>query len=186
MSTSNTVTNITDSIYNKDFKIDSSFKETFTKEMSHYLVGIKIKDTDLFIKKYKNHIFKYKNYSPIQKQVIDETESNKIVTKYSHLQAEEFEAFLKVVSKENLVFLLNHELFSFVLTYKNFSIEEIISKLLGENLSKEFPKSFEIIGNIAHMNIREEYLKYKYLIGALILDVSILSISIYTIYTYYI
>jgi tRNA (guanine37-N1)-methyltransferase len=35
---------------------------------------------------------------------------------------------------------------------------------------KEIPNSFEIIGNIAHLNLREKFLPYKFLIGKIILD----------------
>lgn len=34
----------------------------------------------------------------------------------------------------------------------------------------EIPKSFEIIGNIAHLNLREKFLPFKYLIAKIILD----------------
>lgn len=34
----------------------------------------------------------------------------------------------------------------------------------------EIPNSFEIIGNIAHLNLREKFLPYKFLIGKIILD----------------
>ena len=33
------------------------------------------------------------------------------------------------------------------------------------------PKNFEIIGSIAHLNIREDFLPLKYLIGKMIIDV---------------
>jgi tRNA (guanine37-N1)-methyltransferase len=35
---------------------------------------------------------------------------------------------------------------------------------------KEIPNSFEIIGNIAHLNLREKFLPFKFLIGKIILD----------------
>ena len=39
-----------------------------------------------------------------------------------------------------------------------------------DNLLKTLPNGFEIVGKIAHMNLRDQYLKYKYFIGQLILD----------------
>jgi len=45
------------------------------------------------------------------------------------------------------------------------------NKLKSENFSVlEIPKSFEVIGNVAHLNLREKFLPYKYLIAKIILD----------------
>ena len=50
-------------------------------------------------------------------------------------------------------------------------MEECLKKLLSDKFFKEFPKGFEVIGSIAHLNLREDYLPLKHLIGALIIDV---------------
>lgn len=44
--------------------------------------------------------------------------------------------------------------------------------VLPEEMSGERPTSFTQTGHIAHMNLREEYLPYKYLVGQVIMDVS--------------
>ena len=43
--------------------------------------------------------------------------------------------------------------------------DETISKIL-----KSIPNGFEIVGKIAHFNLRDEYIKYRYFIGQLVLD----------------
>jgi tRNA (guanine37-N1)-methyltransferase len=43
--------------------------------------------------------------------------------------------------------------------------DETISKIL-----KSIPNGFEIVGKIAHFNLKDEYIKYKYFIGQLVLD----------------
>jgi len=48
-----------------------------------------------------------------------------------------------------------------------------MKKLLPEDQIKNAPKSFEIIGSVAHINLRDEFLKMKNLIGKIILDVII-------------
>jgi tRNA G37 N-methylase Trm5 len=48
--------------------------------------------------------------------------------------------------------------------------DEIIERLLPDQLT-DIPASFTMIGHIAHFNLRDEYLPYKYLIGQVILEV---------------
>jgi tRNA (guanine37-N1)-methyltransferase len=43
--------------------------------------------------------------------------------------------------------------------------------MLPEDLKDELPSSFTHVGHIAHMNLREQYLPYKYLIGRVLIDV---------------
>ncbi len=42
-------------------------------------------------------------------------------------------------------------------------VPESLQKILPEGV--EIPASFESIGHIAHLNLREEVLQYKYIIG---------------------
>ena len=41
---------------------------------------------------------------------------------------------------------------------------------MPENIG-ELPSSFELIGNIAHMNLRKQFTPYKGIIGQIIIDV---------------
>jgi tRNA (guanine37-N1)-methyltransferase len=54
------------------------------------------------------------------------------------------------------------------LTYDNFTYIEVLRKVLPLD---EIPNSYELIGKIAHLNLREKFLPYKNIIGQLILDV---------------
>ncbi|KAK7204020.1 Met-10+ like-protein-domain-containing protein [Myxozyma melibiosi] len=56
------------------------------------------------------------------------------------------------------------------LGYKHWKPEEILSAVLPEDLLDEVPTGFSLTGHIAHMNLRSQYLPYKYLIGQVILD----------------
>lgn len=49
------------------------------------------------------------------------------------------------------------------------SIDEILKQILPEDIGV-IPTGFEIIGDIAHMNLTGKYLDYKYLIGQVVLD----------------
>jgi tRNA (guanine37-N1)-methyltransferase len=54
------------------------------------------------------------------------------------------------------------------LDYSHTSTIEALKRLLPEGI--EVPSSFEQIGHIAHLNLKEEHLPFKYIIGTVILD----------------
>eukprot|EP00512_Aurantiochytrium_limacinum_P000268 CAMPEP_0171491868 /NCGR_PEP_ID=MMETSP0958-20121227/4095_1 /TAXON_ID=87120 /ORGANISM="Aurantiochytrium limacinum, Strain ATCCMYA-1381" /LENGTH=451 /DNA_ID=CAMNT_0012025327 /DNA_START=297 /DNA_END=1652 /DNA_ORIENTATION=- len=53
--------------------------------------------------------------------------------------------------------------------YDNLSAEQILRKLIPAEI-KELPASFETVGHLAHVNLREEVLPWRYQIGQVILD----------------
>ncbi|ANB12132.1 Trm5p [Sugiyamaella lignohabitans] len=56
------------------------------------------------------------------------------------------------------------------LDYDYWRAEDILESVLPEDLLNEVPTGFTVVGHIAHMNIREEYMPYRFLIGQVILD----------------
>ncbi|GJE89666.1 Met-10 like-protein-domain-containing protein [Phanerochaete sordida] len=56
------------------------------------------------------------------------------------------------------------------LTYDYWTVDDIIASVLPENLLEEAPSGFATVGHIAHLNLRDEYLPYKHIIGQLVLD----------------
>lgn len=56
---------------------------------------------------------------------------------------------------------------TFHLTYDDYTAEELLRRLLPV---KELPSAFEIIGHLAHINLRDDLLPYKYYIGKVLLD----------------
>lgn len=62
------------------------------------------------------------------------------------------------------------EPYTLELGYERWSVEEILESVLPEELHDEIPAGFTVIGHLAHLNLREKYLPYKYLIGQVILD----------------
>ncbi|EOD05906.1 hypothetical protein EMIHUDRAFT_107054 [Emiliania huxleyi CCMP1516] len=55
---------------------------------------------------------------------------------------------------------------SVTIGYDKFSAEQVLRRLLPEGM--EVPSAFEQVGHVAHMNLREEHLPYKALIGEVI------------------
>lgn len=56
------------------------------------------------------------------------------------------------------------------LGYEYYTAEEVLRRLLPEGI--DVPGSFETVGHIAHLNLRDEHEPYKHLIGQVILDKS--------------
>lgn len=54
------------------------------------------------------------------------------------------------------------------LGYEHLTVEEVLHKLLPQG--SEVPSSFEQAGHIAHLNLRDEMLPFKHMIGQVILD----------------
>lgn len=56
------------------------------------------------------------------------------------------------------------------LTYDYWKSEEILAAVMPEELLNEIPCGFTIVGHVAHLNIRDQYLPYKEMIGQVVLD----------------
>ncbi|KAF8346952.1 S-adenosyl-L-methionine-dependent methyltransferase [Amanita rubescens] len=63
--------------------------------------------------------------------------------------------------------LVNHQVH---LNYDYWTADEILHAILPEDLCDGSPSGFAMTGHIAHLNLNDEYLPYKYLIGQVILD----------------
>ena len=53
------------------------------------------------------------------------------------------------------------------LSEKNFTMNEMLREILPPNLDP--PSSFEVIGHIAHLNLRPEYLPYREKIAEIVM-----------------
>ncbi|GBG28348.1 tRNA guanine37-N1-methyltransferase [Hondaea fermentalgiana] len=53
--------------------------------------------------------------------------------------------------------------------YEHLTVEQVLRRLIPEDI-KELPSSFETVGHLAHLNLREEVLPWRYEVGQVILD----------------
>lgn len=62
--------------------------------------------------------------------------------------------------------------YDLTLTYDSWSMSEILDAILprDEGEEGESPAGFALIGHVAHLNLREQFLPYKHLIGQVLLD----------------
>jgi hypothetical protein len=49
--------------------------------------------------------------------------------------------------------------------YEHLTVDAVLRKLIPEDDVTEIPSSFEQVGHIAHLNLRDEALPYKLLVG---------------------
>lgn len=163
---------------NNDGKIN---KELISKEIK--LISVQFKDPKYiqgFVKTCRSDLLNLRSVSNIQK-IMDNNDKSKTIETQVLLKDEikdvnfltdgEGEKFLK---EETLKFLKEHEIivgeYTLKLSYNFWRVEEILSSILPDSLHDEIPTSFTIVGHIAHLNLKEEYLPYKEIIGQVILD----------------
>ncbi|KAM3415513.1 tRNA (guanine(37)-N1)-methyltransferase [Cercospora zeina] len=60
--------------------------------------------------------------------------------------------------------------FQLQLNYSSWTYHDIISAILPEDEQGEIPSGFSQVGHVAHLNLRDEYLKYKHLIAEILMD----------------
>ncbi|KAL9613867.1 MAG: hypothetical protein Q9167_001604 [Letrouitia subvulpina] len=62
--------------------------------------------------------------------------------------------------------------YELVLDYDFWTYHDILSAILPEDEQNELPTGFSVVGHIAHLNLRDQYLPYKHTIAAVIMDKS--------------
>ena len=159
------------------------FKNDFIKIA--LLLGVKFdkKESSKYVKILKPYKVTYKNFNPI-KHV---EESNIYITKFTYDEKNLLNDILNPEKNKDIKptdkFEIIEEKIS--LNLNNFSYEEIFKLFIEEEnnnkkltdgpeqvakILKEIPNGFEIVGKIAHFNLKDDYLKYRYFIGQLVLD----------------
>ncbi|GMH49452.1 hypothetical protein TrVE_jg4488 [Triparma verrucosa] len=55
-------------------------------------------------------------------------------------------------------------------TYSDMTVDSVLRRVIPESVTTEIPSSFESVGHIAHVNLRENVLPWKFIIGKVLLD----------------
>lgn len=71
------------------------------------------------------------------------------------------------LQRSELAKLVPFELF---LDYKYWSYAELAEAIIPRAETEDLPTSFQVVGHVAHLNLREQYLPYKHIIAELIVD----------------
>ena len=136
-----------------------------------HILGVKVskEQTSILVSILKPVKVQFKNVNPIKHS--NNSNENVYLTKYPPNEKESLEQFIQSAlnseQKKKVKYTFSEE--TVTLNVSNYSYEEILKELSKGELTS-VPGGFEIIGKIAHLNLREQFLKYKYVIGQLILD----------------
>lgn len=60
--------------------------------------------------------------------------------------------------------------FDLHLDYTYWTYHDVISSILPEDEQGEIPSGFSTVGHVAHLNLRDDYLKYRHLIAEILID----------------
>ncbi|KAH8548165.1 guanine(37)-N1-methyltransferase [Umbelopsis sp. PMI_123] len=142
-------------------------REAFKRTIKAYAVRIPSTKVMAFQKQIRNDLFN----QPKLRNVVDDGESKE--TRLILLRSDVTSPELKEVSQESKTIIESEGLGiteHFIdLKYDYWTSDEILRAILPEELT-EVPSAFTAVGHIAHMNLREEYLPWKNVIGQVILD----------------
>ena len=128
-------------------------KEIFKKSIQVKAIKIKAKHIGDIKKELKNLILKIPSVKPIVPCTKDE--------KFVLLMADCPRPFLEKYDCVQEDYTLN-------LDYSNFTSQQVLSDLLPTKM--DIPSSYESVGHIVHLNLRDEQLPYKMAIGQVFLD----------------
>jgi len=126
------------------------------------------------MKRYQN-IIEDPEYVPPKVEQVDignkKRKKNNSPTKYI-LLSPDINQDLSNLPEDKKIFIKNEcieiKTYSFIVDYEYWSTDDILRSIIPEEY--QIPGSFETVGHIAHLNLREEYLPYKKIIGEIILD----------------
>lgn len=134
-------------------------------------ISIPAKLCTIYMKEFKDHLLKrprMKRIYDIEKDGVKDEERRLVIL------AEELgdDLLLPNLPQELKDFNMKNngipEIFMLKVSYENIPVDEVLRKILPAEIT-EIPSSFEQVGHIAHLNLRDEVLKYKHLIGTYVL-----------------
>ncbi|GES76757.1 tRNA methyltransferase Trm5 [Rhizophagus clarus] len=141
-------------------------RELFRREVSVIGVRVPTSLTAKFLKVLNKELFN----QPKLRNVVNDPESNlsKVILMNLNVQSLDLDNLSSeakdLIKKEGLG-VIKH---SIELKYDYWGVDDIIKAILPEG--SESPSSFTQVGHIAHVNLRDEFHPWKYIIGQVILD----------------
>ncbi|KAL1917821.1 uncharacterized protein VTP21DRAFT_3655 [Calcarisporiella thermophila] len=145
-------------------------RELFRASVQVLAVRVPSKSTGLFLKTLSKNLFN----QPKLRNVVEDTDNNSKDTRLILLNPSFQSPELDDLADQQAKDLIQQEALGVVkhtveVGYDYWTTDEILRAVLPEHM-KEVPSAFTQIGHIAHMNLRDEYLPFKNIIGQVILD----------------
>jgi tRNA (guanine37-N1)-methyltransferase len=141
-------------------------KRSFDRHVPLVALRIPAKMCTLYMNRFREHLFQ----RPRMKRIFDAPEDP---DKRLLLLSETLSS-VEDLTPDLKQFLLDNgpaqpEPYSLKLGYEHLSVEEVLRAVLPKGMA-EIPSSYEQAGHIAHLNLRDEMLPFKHLVGQVILD----------------
>ena len=142
----------------------------FSKEILHPALIIPAKQTAILRQTLKDilmHRPKIKSVYPVDdSDPIDENDRS-FYRKLVLTADERINVFENEVVKQLLNEGCQKSQFQLTFTYNDWTVDEVLRELLPV---KEIPSAFEIVGHIAHVNLKEDLLPFQHIVGKVIID----------------
>lgn len=161
-------------------------KEQFTKKFECLCVGVPVHRINSFLKKWNNYLLSLPNKKKVEVLDPNQPEIKHVIFSQDIRSKEDLPEELQSTIKSE-----NYDIRTHLVTtgYEELGVIEALRVLLMPEMkgmeqtaqktnkeeSKEqwtnpLQKNFEVVGHIAHLDLRDHLLKYKFLIGKIILD----------------
>lgn len=141
-------------------------KALFSITMNLVALRIPARKSATFMKRLDGHILRKPKLRPIISDVNDESGrllllSEDVVDLQLTALPDHLREYVLTEGAQPIAHALN-------IGYDFFNAEQVLRKLLPPEV--ETPTAFEQVGHVAHVNLREEHLPYKQMIGQVLLD----------------
>ena len=152
-----------------DSALPSDWKKQFEVAVEIVALRIAARQCNTFTKRLAGHIY----HKPRVRPIVADPEAEEGATTRLLLLSEAVKDFaLAELPAELRDFALAEGAqpvrYTLHLGYEHLAVEQVMRQLLPAGL--DVPSSFEQVGHVAHVNLREEHLPYKRLIGQVLLD----------------
>lgn len=158
----------TKSIIQPSIKQDLFDKTRFNEKIPLVALSIPSKLSKYYLDGLSDYLFNRRGFKRVYKDVNDPDRRLIILSeKFQSLQLENI--LPKDIIDKYVTDDIHAEIFTLDISYDNYTVDEVLRKLLPPEIV-EIPSSFEQAGHIAHLNLRDEVLPFKYIIGQVILE----------------
>lgn len=141
-------------------------RSQFDTEVSFLALKVKPSKCSHYLSAWKNFLFK----RPKMKSIYNSADNEyRLVVLDEQYQDATLSFAPAALREEHLAEGHGVEPFVMKFGYEHLTVEEVLRKVLPADMA-EIPSSFEQAGHIAHMNLRDEALPYKHIIGQVIVD----------------
>jgi len=158
-------------------------RKQFEKKFKLVALVIPAQKSSLFMKELKGHLFTKRKMKSIVSDPSIHKEQRLVLLNEQYKTVNDLPANILAFIKQQLLspssyiedkytIELSTRNYEITVGYEQLSSDEILQALLPKELRPVIPSAFEQVGHIAHLNLRDELLPYKYLIGQVILDKS--------------